>query len=237
MKAVYVEPKKTPMTFAEAHTCMKWALQTHIGKIPSDEVLALALAKTALETGKWTSIWNSNWGNVKAQDTYEGMYTCITLNECLTRQGKTITVWFSPEGELSGPPSKGGSLISEPLVVPPGHAQTHMRAFANNYDGVDCYVSFVATGRYKAAWMALLKGDAAAYVHALKAAGYFTAPEDVYTKSVVAIQKEMLAKIRNQAPPPKIDLEWQKLKDLVPTLQFDLVDLIDSEGVQDFPQV
>ena len=237
MKAVYVESKKTPMTFTEAHACMKWALQTHIGKAPTDEVLALALAKTALETGKWSAIWNSNWGNVKAQNSYEGMFTCIFLNECLVRGGKTVTVWFSPEGELSAHPSKGGKLIAPPLPVPDGHPQTRMRAFANNYDGVDCYVSFVASGYYKAAWAALLKGDATAYVHALKTAGYFTAPEDVYTKSVVAIQKEMLAKIRNQAPPPKIDLEWQKLKDLVPTLQFDLMDLIDSEGVQDFPQV
>jgi hypothetical protein len=236
VKAVYVEPQKTPMSFVEAEACMRWALKSQIGKDPSDEVLALALGKTALETGKWSAIWNSNWGNVKAGDTYEGMFTCITLNECLVRNGQIVVVWFAPEGELSGHPNKGGKLIAPPLPVPDGHIQSRMRAFANSYDGVDCYVSFVASGRYKAAWAALLTGDAQAYVHELKKAGYFTAPEDVYSKGVVALQKEILAKIRGQEP-IKVDLEWEKLQNLVPTLQFDLSDLVDSGGISDFPQV
>lgn len=238
MQAVYVEPRKTPMTFAEAHHCMRWALKTHIGRDPSDEVLAWALAKTALETGKWSAIWNANWGNVKAGDTYQGMFTCIFLNECLLRRGKIETVWFAPEGELTAHPSKGGKLIKDPLPVPPGHPQTRMRAFANNYDGVDTYVSFVASGRYKGAWKELLAGNGIGYIHALKVAGYFTAPEDVYTKSVMAIQKEMLAKIRNIEPPAQVDLEWERLKTVVPSLQFDLVDLIlNDTGFKDFPQV
>lgn len=238
MQAVYVEPKKTPMTFVEAHDCMKWALKAHIGKEPSDEVLSRALAKTALETGNWSAIWNSNWGNVKSGATYQGMYTCILLNECLVRNGKVQTIWFAPEGELTGPPSKGGKLVRDPLPVPPGHPQTRMRAFANNYDGVDCYVSFVASGYYKLAWKELLTGTTRGYVQALKKAGYFTAPEDVYANSVVAIQKSMLAKIRNIEPPPPVDLEWEKLKASVPSLQFDLLDMILNDvGVKDFPQV
>ena len=50
---------------------MRWALATHLGQKEHDvrdEVVALALAKTALETGRWTAIWCDNWGNVKAGD-------------------------------------------------------------------------------------------------------------------------------------------------------------------------
>jgi hypothetical protein len=226
MKATYKSAEKTPMTFAEASHCMKWALKTRLGKDPSDEVLALALAKTALETGKWKAIWNGNWGNVKTSDNYSGMYTCIVLNECLVRNGKLTTVWFAPEGELSGAPNKGGKLIGPPIPVPEGHPQTRMRAFANNYDGVDCYVDFVASGFYKKAWGALLRGNAKDYVHELKVAGYFTAPEEDYSKGVVAIQKEMLALIRKEAPPAKVDLDWEKLKASVPALQITALDLL-----------
>lgn len=227
MQAVYTEPVKTPMTFQQAHDCMVWALKTRLGHDPSDEVLALALAKTALETGRWSSIWNSNWGNVKAPDTYEGMYTCITLNEVLVRGGKNVTVWFAPEGELSASPSKGGQLIAPPMAVPPGHPQTRMRAFANNYDGVDCYIDFVANGRYKKAWAALLTGNAMAYVHELKVAGYFTAPESDYVKGVASLQHEFIGKIRALPDVPKADVEWERLKANVPNLYFLVSDVME----------
>jgi hypothetical protein len=227
MQAVYTEPVKTPMTFQEAHDCMVWALKTRLGSDPTDEVLALALAKTALETGRWSSIWNGNWGNVKAADTYEGMYTCITLNEVLVRGGKRVTVWFAPEGELSASPSKGGQLIAAPMAVPPGHPQTRMRAFANNFDGVDCYVDFVANGRYKKAWAALLTGNALSYVHELKVAGYFTADESEYVKGVAALQHEFLGRIRSLPDVPKADIEWERLKANVPNLQFLAIDVME----------
>lgn len=225
MQAVYTEPKKSPLTFPEALACMKWALKSQLGKDPSDETLALGLAKTALETGRWTSIWNSNWGNVKASDTYEGMYTCITLNERLKRNGVEVVVWFAPEGELSASPDKGGKLIAPPLAVPEGHPQTRMRAFANEWDGVDCYVDFVAHGRYQKAWAALLTGNAINYVHELKVAGYFTALESEYVKGVAALQHEFIGKIRNIPDVPKADIEWEKLKEQVPHLQFLMTDI------------
>lgn len=212
MEAVYTEPIKTPMAFEKAHECLKWALNNYIGNNPEDEVLALALAKTALETGRWTSIWNSNWGNVKASDTYVGMYTCIVLNEVLMRNGKPTVVWFAPEGELSASPAKGGKLIAPPLPVPPGHVQTRMRAFANNYDGADQYVDFVAQkSRYRKAWAALLTGNAVAYVHQLRVAGYFTAPESEYLSGVAALQNEFLRKIRGMPEEPPVDMDWEKL--------------------------
>jgi len=232
MKAVYVEPKKTPMTFEVAHDCMKWALKNQIGSEPSDEALALALAKTALETGRWTSIWNSNWGNVKASETYEGMYTCIVLNEVLHRNGKDVVVWFAPEGELTGNPAKGGKLTGAPMEVPPGHIQTRMRVFANNYDGVDQYVTFVANGRYKKAWAALLTGNAMSYVHELRVAGYFTAPESEYVKAVAALQHEMLGRVRKIPDVDPAEIEWEKLKERVARLQYSMDDLM----IRDTPE-
>lgn len=218
MQAIFQEAKRTPCTFEEAAEMMKWKLSTVLGKDPSVEVLSLALAKTALETGRWTQIWNSNWGNVKAGETYQGMFTCIKLNEVLG--GKLV--WFAPEGQLT---SKTGVVVGKVWEVPPGHPQTRMRAYANNYDGVDSYVDFVSGGRYKAAWAKLLAGDAVGYVHSLKLAGYFTASEELYRKGVVALQNEFLKKLKMEKP-VKANVEWEKLQAMVPQLQFDVESLL-----------
>lgn len=234
MKAAYVEPVRTPLTFEHAAECMRWALKTQLGTNPADPVLALALAKTALETGRWTQIWNNNWGNVKAADTYAGMFTCIKLNEVLTRHGKKVVIWFAPEGELT---SANGTIIGNPIAVPDGHPQTRMRALANEYDGVDSYVQFVAVGYYAQAWLRLLDGDAAGYVHNLKARGYFTADEAVYTRGVVSLQREFVARLRSEEPPESIDLEWIALRDLVPELQFSADELKESACGFEFERV
>lgn len=212
---------------------MRWALKAQTGSATTDSTLALALAKTALETGRWTQIWNANWGNVKASDGHVGMFTCITLNEVLPGRG---TVWFAPEGELTAAPSRGGKLVGTPIPVPDGHPQTRMRAHANEFDGVDCYVDFVANGRYAEAWKMLLAGDAAGYVHQLKARGYFTADEATYAKGVISLQREFLARLRLEEPQPAVDLEWERLKALVPSLQFDLADLIETPIGNDFAE-
>ncbi len=186
VKAVYVAPFKTPLTFAEAAKAMRQGILVATGEHPSNAALALALAKTALETGRWQSMWNNNWGNVKAGAEYYGMYTCITLNEVLNGR----TVWFAPEGELV---RKDGPLKYAPLAVPPGHVQTRMRAYANAYDGAQQYVDFVANRRNRAAWQRLLAGDPAGYVHALKVKGYFTADEATYRRGVERIFAEYLS--------------------------------------------
>src|SRR5512133_3177238 len=103
MRAAYVPPVRTPLTWREAAHCLRWALG-----MPRPSVLALAWAKSALETGRWSAMWGYNWGNVKASTSYAGMYTCITLNEVLPARG---VVWFAPEGELSGDPKRGGALV------------------------------------------------------------------------------------------------------------------------------
>lgn len=236
MRAVYVEPVRTPMSFERAAACMRWALKCQLNALPKDEVLALALAKTALETGRWTYIWCNNWGNIKAGDQYAGMFTCITLNEVLVRGGRQTTVWFAPEGELSGDPARGGKLIREPLPVPDGHPQTRMRVNASEFNGAECYVDFVANGRYTEAWRQLLRGDAVAYVHALKARGYFTADEATYARGVASLQREMLARLRMESPPAAVDLEWQKLRELVPRLQYSVAELLATPAGHDFAE-
>lgn len=210
MDAVFTEDVLTPLTFEEAARAMRAALKDAIRSSPSDPVLALALAKTALETGRWTSIHCSNWGNVKAGPRYAGMYTSFKCNEVLG--GKVV--WFAPEGQLS---SKDGILVGKRYDVPPGHPQTRFRAYANEFDGAYEYVEFVASGRYVDAWKELLEGDAAGYVQALHRKGYFTADPAVYSKAVVSLQKEFEKRLSGSGIPDEEveDYEFDRLRAMI----------------------
>jgi hypothetical protein len=211
--ATYVDPQRTRLTFDQAATSMRAALEN-----PPDHVLALALAKSALETGRWDACWNWNLGNQKAGPTYAGMYTCITLNEVL--DGKVV--WFAPHGQLSGGPSS--TIVGEAIQVPPGHPQTRMRAYAGPTDGAYAYVDFVGgSKRYAAAWQALLRGEPSAYVHELKRAGYFTAPEEPYRKAVARLHTEYVAKLagREHAVTADDTREWAALRAQVQAFQAD----------------
>lgn len=176
MIATYVEPAKTALSWEDVAASLRWALEGP-SSTPSPSVLSLCLAKSALETGRWTKIWNFNFGNVKAGEKYAGMYTCIRLNEVL--KGKAV--WFDPD--------------SEGFAVPPGHPQTRMRAFANAWDGAQAYVE-VLQDRFRAAYDAMLTGDAGKYVHTLKRMGYFTADEEPYLRGVQSLQREFMAKLQ-----------------------------------------
>lgn len=233
MRATYVHPKLTPMTFDEAESAMRAALGSTIGARPRDEVLALALAKSALETGRWRAIWNSNWGNVKAGEAYAGMFTAITLNEVLG--GKVV--WFAPEGQLVG--GRGSALAGNRWDVPPGHPQTRMRAYANRYDGAYAYVDFVSgLKRYAASWQALLAGEPASYVRELKRSGYFTADEEPYRKAVVSLHKEFLAKLNGRTPEiVDADPEWDALKVLVGVQQVDVVGALRADAMREMAEL
>lgn len=211
MLAEFVPDVLTPFSFEEAAEAMEQALYNVLpgGTVPRT-VLALALSKSALETGRWKKIHCNNWGNVKAGTTYRGMYTAFLLNEILN--GKIV--WFAPEGQLAGGP--GTALVGQRWEVPPGHPQTRMRAYANRFDGAYSYVEFVAGGRYAKAWQELLKGNPAGYSKALKAAGYYTADEALYTKGVVGLFNEFEGKLAGRTVPEyEIDDDAQDLARLV----------------------
>jgi hypothetical protein len=243
MKATYDRPHTTYLSLDEAALAMRSALTEVLGEDPAPATLALALGKTALETGRWASMWNFNWGNIKASDKYEGAFTCITLNEVFPA-GVT---WFAPEGQLS---RKGGTVIGAHYPVPDGHPQTRMRAHASAAEGALAYVRFVAGGRYSAAWKLLLAGDAAGYVHALKQAGYFTADEETYKCSVVSLQKELVTKLSGlphdeptvEVPPVDEVRSWLAPQDIaqleaeLADRYFDVLDMNRQDGLREMSE-
>lgn len=218
MIATFIPDLLTPFSFPEAAEAMRAAMDSAVpvgGGRTRDDVLALALAKTGLETGRWHAIHRYNWGNIKAGEQYVGMFTTFRCNEVING----VVKWFDP--------------TTDGFENPPGHPQTRFRAYANRYDGAYQYVDFILQGRYRKAWDHLLLGDAQGFVHELKLAGYFTAPEAPYARAVVSMQQEFLKLLRGMPPEhvEKTDIEWERLKACLrgrPLSTFDFPEGFDS---------
>lgn len=227
--AIWVESKDTPLTFSEARAMLYAALFAEIGKPVTNDVLSIALSKTALETGRWQKMKLGNWGNIKV-DSSTHQYQTFPCNEVI----KNDVVWFSPSGKLSG---KGGVVVSEPYDDPPGHPQTRFVAYANPTDGAYEYIAFQARrSRYLAAWQRLLAGDVEGYVRALSAAGYFTAPVESYLATTTKLFREFSAKLAGGNPPEvEVPNRWDWQEDAVRSVgqRFDDIGIIRREALRE----
>ena len=169
---------RTPLTSAQAIAGFHAACLRVVGML-ADEALAIIVSQSALETGRWKSLYCNNFGNEKATSSWSGDYYMIRCNEILS-DGKLH--WFDPP-----------------------HPQTWFRAFPDAATGAESHVRFLSqNARYSEAWHAALRGDPVAYAHALKVHGYYTASEALYTKAVVSLFNEFLPIVRSTsaAPPP-----------------------------------
>ncbi|HEX6276187.1 MAG TPA: hypothetical protein VFZ53_24265 [Polyangiaceae bacterium] len=183
MLARYVKRERTPYSFETAAETMDAALRQKLGFRPPRTVLALALARTALETERWQALFNHNWGNVKAGETYPGAY--FTCESCEALESELT--WFIPEGELD---RRDGSVVGKVWLVPPGHPHTRFRAYADALDGALAHVELASSSSHSDTWDALLLGDAVGLVEALTARGYFKRNVLRYARPLVALQEE-----------------------------------------------
>lgn len=164
------EDKLTKLNELEAAQYLAEAWNSLYGEYPSTESLAVLWAKTALETGRWKSIHCYNWGNIKKS---------ANENYCMFRCSEIIKgkeQWFDPP-----------------------HPQTWFRAYETATEGALDYLRFLSQNkRYAKAWEAVHKGDPALFCHELKAGGYYTASESLYTHGVVSLTNEFKKKIASK---------------------------------------
>jgi hypothetical protein len=155
---------KTHITPAAVAIALRSAWMKLFGQTPSDGTVALLMAQSALETGRWKSCWNYNLGNIKGGGKWSGDTCQFRLNEVIG--GKVV--WFDPP-----------------------HPQTTMRAYPDLTAAASDYLWLLAR-RFQRAWPHVLRPDAVAFSQALKAQNYYTAPEPPYTRAVVSLFREYL---------------------------------------------
>lgn len=184
MKGTLLADKLTPLTAVEALRALREGYRKTQGHDPTSACLAVHVAQSALETGRWKSIHWWNFGNVKAGPNYEGFYCQFRCNEII--KGKTK--WFDPP-----------------------HPQCNFRAYPTAIDGAAAHMLFLSTnGRYRLPWYAAERGDPDEFVVSLKQAGYFTAQLEPYRKAVNSLFREFMGTLVDMGPatepaPPVLD--------------------------------
>ena len=210
-QAVWTECVRTPLSFDEAARHLRNALLTEIRDV-SDECLALALAKCALETGRFQAMYGYNYGNIRPTYAVPCQFQCLPICNEIDHDDKLH--WYTPEGEVVSRTNL--TVIGKRWDIPPGHPASRFQAYAGPTDGAYQYVDFMArgaNGRFAPAFARLVHGDAPGMVAAMKRARYMTADEQAYARPVISLQREYLGKLKNLPVEPyePTDDEFERL--------------------------
>jgi len=156
-----VANRLTPLSQQDASRALAEAYARVTGGPPTDRVLALLLAQTAFETGRWQKIHNFNFGNAKA----DLSYPLVTQFRCSeVEQG--VEQFFDP---------------------PDSHC--NFRAYTNAADGAVDYIKVLQSRPHW--WNGLQTEDPTAFVDALATAPkYFTGNPAVYKQAMASLFDE-----------------------------------------------
>ncbi len=167
---------KTPVSAVDVGRALLAAWTKLFEETPAPGSIALLLAQSALETGRWKSCWCWNLGNMKPGSKWAGDICQFRLNEVING----VTKWFDPPDP-----------------------QTSMRAYPSLAAAAEDYL-WMLHRRFAQCWMHVVRADPVAFSQALKAQGYYTAPEPPYTKAVRSLYLEylrLMASGEEYAPP------------------------------------
>lgn len=148
--------KLTNMTALDVLKAFRSAFEAEIGRTPSNSTLAILVAQSCLECGRWKSMHCYNFGNIRPPKNWGGSYCQFRCNEKING----LWVWFDP-------PSAGSNFV----------------AFDTAEAGARFYMNMLSQ-HWPEAWTAALNGDTTGFVHGLKQRGYFTADEAPYRSAV-----------------------------------------------------
>lgn len=170
---------KTPITPTDVARALRVAWMRLFDAEPASQQLAVLMAQSALETGRWKSCWNFNLGNIKGGSKWTGDTCQFRCNEVIGG----VVQWFDPP-----------------------HPQTAFRAYASLPDAAADYL-WMLRRRFSRCWEHVLRGDPVAFSQALKSQRYYTAPEPPYTRAVKSLFNEYMRVLVNQesSPPPPPD--------------------------------
>ncbi|MEO8903568.1 MAG: hypothetical protein ABI627_18770 [Polyangiaceae bacterium] len=180
-----VDNRLTPLTAQDATRALYDAYARVTGGPPSARILALLLAQSAFETGRWQKLHNFNFGNIKASLDYP----LITQFRCSeVEQG--VEQFFDP---------------------PDPHC--NFRAYTNAADGAVDHVKVLQSRPHW--WNGLQTEDPGAFVDALASAPkYFTGNPGVYKRAVASLFEELRPLARAAVRRPRLASLPSRLRSL-----------------------
>ncbi|HMI84887.1 MAG TPA: glucosaminidase domain-containing protein [Polyangiaceae bacterium] len=198
----------TPTVFASALVA-GW--RTFFGGEAPRQAIVLLMAQSAHETASWKYVHNFNIGNIKAVD---GDGYDWTMFRCREKVGGN-DVWLDP-------PNPG----------------TRFRAFRSLTEGAIDHLAFLyGRARYATAWAELKSGDPLKFATALRAAGYYTDPVDVYAGAVTRYAKQFGASLPAELEPHPVDDDTARRVQGLVALSLAALRLREDFGAQDTEQL
>ncbi len=161
------------------------------GAAPPRSAVELMTAQWAGEVAWGEKCHDYNVGNAKAVSGGAYDWTFFTCGEELTLAYAEQLCAGSPLVQVVGQYTMNGRAMAS-VRISPKHSGCCFRAFSDLLAGVTDHVSLLER-RFPAAFEALWSGSPAAYAHALKLGGYYTAMEAKYSALLVGCMPRVKA--------------------------------------------
>lgn len=183
----------TKYTFQQMMEGFGFAWVQLFNEQPTKESLVLLLAHTALECGNFSQAKCNNFGNIKSKEN-DGR------NWCYYKCNELVPLNVAKKMVGSSKQDGGDAVITGIqgekawIYFWPKNKYCCFRAYETLEEGCIDYLSFIKY-RYKpetGIWNAVLKADVKLYCHLLRANGYYTADETIYTNAVYKKYNELI---------------------------------------------
>ncbi len=190
MGAILIPSVETPTSLPDLANALSGGFNSVLGsRFPSARAMAAAFAQLCLESGNGLKARDFDFHNEKLSTAWEGKYQQYSCTEIFDAR---MTALAHARGPCADHQWKNGPLRLVSLAPP--HPWSSFVAFDSAEEGAARYIEFLScSDRYRNAWHALYAGDAKAFAHELRVAGYYTADEDQYTAGLMSIANRSLA--------------------------------------------
>ena len=190
------------MSPVEVYMALRLQLEAQLGKEQTTRAgTMILLGQMALETGRFESTMNYNFGGVKCSSSWKGCWQHFTTTEHVSEDEAARYLATVPPGatvERIGVDDKGRVI----LRFSGRHPVNKFRAFETLDDAVQHHVAFLLGKRYRTAVHLAMAGRPDDYAIALRSAGYYTGDAGTYARNVRLLAREYDGKMPPEPAKP-----------------------------------
>ena len=189
------------MSPVEVYMALRLQLEAQLGKGQTTRAgTMILLGQMALETGRFESTMNYNFGGVKCSPSWKGCWQHFTTTEHFAEAEAARYIAEAPAGskvERVGVDATGKVI----LRFSGRHPVNKFRAYETLDDAVASHVRFLLGQRYRTAVHLAMAGRPDDYAIALRTAGYYTGDAAVYARNVRLLAREYDGKMPPEPAP------------------------------------
>lgn len=190
------------MSPVEVYMALRLQLEAQLGREQTTRAgVVILLGQMALETGRFQSTMNYNFGGVKCSPKWTGCWQHFTTTEHFAEAEAARYIAEAPSGtkvERIGVDDTGRVI----LRFSGRHPMNKFRAYETLDDAVASHVRFLLGARYRTAVHLAMAGRPDDYAQALRVAGYYTGDAATYARNVRQLAREYDGTMPPEPTPP-----------------------------------